>query len=244
MTNKLPFFPTIGKNLGQSLAEMYKSLGFTLLIDLLWFFGYVPIFTMALVSLKAIPQSPQPGDLLQSVLFFLISFCIWHSLVAGPLMTIVYTLYQERRIEYPSFKMFGQLFRRFYWRSVKINALFSLTLSLLFLNVILALNFPNILFLASGIVSLYCLLFVLMMSFYFNPLIYLENPLKKVIRKSFLLVIDNFLISFGFTAVLGIVAAVCITFPIAMFLMAIIYGPLLVYFTDRGFEAVYGRYDS
>lgn len=244
MANKLPFFPTIARNLGQSVVEMYKSIGFTLLIDLLWFIGYVPVFFVAMVSAQAIPQPPQPEDFLLSLLVFLFFFCIWHTLVAGPLMTTVYTLYQERKLEYPSVKMFGQLYRRFYWRSVRINGVFSLAFSLCFLNVILALNFPNPLFLAAGIVSFYCLLFMLMMSFYFNPLIYLDNSFKKVIRKSFLLVIDNFWISFGFIAVFGVILGVCLSSTVLMFLITIIYGPLLIYFTDRVFEAVYGRYDS
>lgn len=242
MAKKLPIFPTIGKNLGESFVEMYKSMGFTFLIDVLWVIGYVPFFIVTLVSLKAI-QHP-PVDILQSAFVFLIFFCIWHSLVAGPLITAVYALYQERKVDYPSIKMFWQLFGKYYWRSMRIHGIFSLGFSLLFLNIILALFFTNFLFLAAGIVSFYVLLFILMMSFYFNPLIYLDNSLKKVLRKSFLLVLDNLLISLGFILVFAIILAVCIKFLILMFLLMVIYGPLLIYFTDRSFEAIYSRYDS
>jgi uncharacterized membrane protein YesL len=127
---------------------------------------------------------------------------------------------------------------------VAIYGVFSLACSLLALNIILAFNFQNFLFLASGIVSLYVLLFILMMSFYFNPLIYLDNPFKKVIHKAFLLVMDNFLISFGFVLVFGIMVLLCIKFLVLIFILTVIYGPLLTYFTDLTFEAVYGRYDS
>lgn len=244
MAKKLPIFPTIGKGLGESFVEMYKSMGFSAIIDLFWFIGYMPIFFVSLVSLQAIHQPPKPGDILQSAFLLLGFFCIWHSLVAGPLFTAVYALYQERKVEYPNFKMFRQLFGKYYWRSVSIHGVFSLGVSLLLLNIILALYFTNFLFLAAGIVSFYVLLFIIMMSFYFNPLIHLDNPLKKVLRKSFLLVLDNLLISFGFILVFGIIVAVCIKFVVLLFLLMIIYGPLLVYFTDRSFTAVYGRYDS
>jgi uncharacterized membrane protein YesL len=244
MAKKLSFFSTIGKNLGASFVEMYKSMGFSLIIDLFWFIGYTPIFMVALISLQAIHQPPQPGDILQSALLFLFFFCIWHSLVASPLVTAVYALYQERKVEYPGIKMFWELYRKFYWRSVKIYGLFSLGVSLLLLNAILALYFTNFLFLVAGIASFYILLFIIMMSFYFNPLIHLGNSFKKVLRKSFLLVLDNLLISLGFVLVFGIILILCVKFVLFMFLLLIIYGPLLIYFTDRCFEAVYGRYDS
>jgi len=242
MAKKLPIFSTIGKNLGQSFTEMYKSMGFSLMIDVFWFIGYVPVFIVALVSLKAI-QHP-PLDILQSTFLFLIFFCIWHSLVASPLVMAVYALYQERKVDYPSVQMFGRLFRKYYWRTVSIYGVFSLAISILFTNIILGLYFSNFLFLAAGIVSLYVLLYIATMSFYFNPLIYLDNPFKKVLRKSFLLVVDNLIISLGFIMVFAIILVVCIKIVILMFLLMVIYGPLLIYFTDKSFEAVYGRYDS
>ncbi len=242
MAKKLPFFSTIGKNLGHSVVELYKSMGFSFVIDLFWFIGYTPVFIVALISLQAI-QNP-PLDILQSVFLFLIFFCIWHSMVASPLMTAVYALYQERKVEYPNVKMFWQLFRKYYWQSVSIYGVFSLAVSLLSLNIILALFFKNFLFLAAGIVSLYVLLFVIMMSFYFNPLLCLGNPFKKILRKSFLMVLDNLLISFGFILVFGIILVLCLKFVVLMFLLLAIYGPLLLYFTDKSFEAVYDRYDS
>jgi uncharacterized membrane protein YesL len=242
MAKKLPIFPTIGKHLGESFVEIYKSMGFSFVIDVFWFIGYVPVFIVALVSLKAI-QHP-PLDILQSAILFSIFFCIWHSLVASPLVTAVYALYQERKVDYLSVKMFWRLFRKYYWRSMSIHGVFSLGLGLLFLNIILALFYTNFLFLAAGIVSFYVLLFIVMMSFYFNPLIYLGNSFIKVLRKSFLLVLDNLLISLGFILVFTIILLVCIKIVILMFLLIVIYGPLLIYFTDKSFEAVYGRYDS
>lgn len=237
MATKPPVFQTIGKSLSGSVVELYHSLGFSVLIDLGWFVAYLPVI---IVINLCLPQIRQTGDVIPLISIFLTFFCLWNSLAAGPIVTTIYVFYQERKEEYPNFKSFLQLFKKFYGRSVSINGIFSLGISLLAMNILMAFLTKQLLFLVAGMVSLYILIFIIMMSFYFNPLMHLDNSFRKVLRKSFLLVSDNLGISFGMIVVLGLILALSILFS---FLFMLVYGPIFIYFIDRGFEAVYNQYE-
>jgi len=237
MATKPPVFQTIGKSLIESAVELYRSLGFSMIIDLIWFVAYMPLIIVVNICL---PQIHQTGDVISIATLLLGFFCIWNSLVSGPFVTTIFAFYQERKVDYPNFKGLVKLFKKFYVRSVNISGIFSIGISLLAMNIIMAIITKQILFLIAGIISLYILLFIMMMSFYFNPLIQLDNSFKKVLRKSFLLVSDNLGISFCIIIILGMILALCIQFS---FLFILVYGPIFIYFSDRGFEAVYNQYE-
>jgi uncharacterized membrane protein YesL len=78
------------------------------------------------------------------------------------------------------------------------------------------------------------------MSFYFAPLIYLNNGIKKTIKKAFLLVFDNTLLTIVLMMILGIFCGLLLIFLPVWFLF---YGAILVYVTDLGFNAIYDRYE-
>ncbi len=241
-SNKLPIFPTIGKNFKESFLELYSSLGFTLLVSLVWFVCYLPIlFFVGALLLRKMPQPFQPGEIMFFVMLFLFLFFIWNSLLAGPVFGAAYGLYQERKEDYASFKMYFRIFKKYYRISVGIWGTFSLVFSILFLNIVIALMGRQTLVMVAGAISVYMMFFILLMSFYFNPLIQLGNSWKKVIRKSFLLVLDNFGLSIWFMLVLTALLVLSIYIP---FIFVMFYGAMLIYFTDKGFGAVYNKYDS
>jgi uncharacterized membrane protein YesL len=242
MATKLPIFPIIGKSFKESFVELYGSLGFTLLVSLIWFGCYLPIlFIVGAFLLRKMPKPPQPGEIMFLVMVFLFLFCIWNSFGAGPIFSATYGLYQERKEDYASVKMYFRILKKYYWLSAGVWGIFSLAFSMLFLNIIIALMGRQVVVLVAGAISVYMLFFILLMSFYFNPLIQLGNSWKKVIRKSFLLVLDNFGLSFWFILVLTVLLVLSIYIP---FIFVMLYGAMLIYFSDKGFGAVYNKYDS
>ncbi len=242
MATKLPIFPTIGKSFKESFMELYSSLGFTMLVSFIWFISYLPVLLLVgTFLLRKVQKLPEPAEIMSLIIAFVVLFGFWNTLVGGPLFSAAYGLYQGRKEDYPSFKMFFRIFRENYRRSAAVWGTFSVGLGLLLLNMVIALLGKQLLLFIAGAVSLYVVFFILLMSFYFNPLINLGNSFKKVIRKSFLLVLDNFGLSIWFLLILGGLLVLSIYVP---FLFVLIYGAMVIYFTDKGFFAVYDKYDS
>jgi uncharacterized membrane protein YesL len=241
MAVKLPLFPTIGKILKRSFSELYNSMGFTILMSLIWFIGFLPVVLIAATMVQYLLVSKAArGEAFVFVVVSLLGISLWNGLFAGPVTTAVYGLYQQRKSDYPSFKSFIETFKRFYWRSAAIHWIFSLCVTLLTFNLIIAQMEAGIFFKVAGLISIYILLFVMLMPFYFHPLIYLNNKVKAVIKKTFLLVLDNLGLSLWFSFILGCLFLLSLMIP---FLLILAYGGLFVYLVDSGFEAIYNKYE-
>ncbi len=117
---------------------------------------------------------------------------------------------------------------------------FSIAVALLLMNIWIMLGAKSILLLVAGVISVYVLFALWLMQFYIAPLIYLGNSFKKVMRKSFLLTMDNFALTFSFSLILGILFIVSVIIPI---LAILLYGGLLIFIMDQGFEVIYNKYD-
>jgi uncharacterized membrane protein YesL len=241
---KLPFFPTFGNTLKKTFLELYNSMGLSALISITWFLGFVPIIFMTyglwggLANLQIIKTY---GDRLLYFFIGSLAMALWNGLLIGPFTTAWYGLYQARKTDYPSFKIFSQMFKKFYWRSAGIHLLFNVVIIILFLNITFAVRNFSLIFVISGILSAYILFLIAVASFYFNPLIYLDNTLKKVIKKSFLLTLDNIGLTIWFGIFLGLMLVISISF---VFPLLFIYGALLIYTIDNGFEVIYQKYDE
>jgi uncharacterized membrane protein YesL len=107
------------------------------------------------------------------------------------------------------------------------------------MNVLIALMERSLFFFIIGMFSFYLLIFLILMSFFFAPLIHLNNGIKKTIKKAFLLVMDNTLMTICLMLVLGVLFGISIVFPIVWVL---VYAAISVYITDKGFYAIYDRY--
>jgi len=88
--------------------------------------------------------------------------------------------------------------------------------------------------------SLYTIGLLLLMAYYFVPLIYLENSFKKIWRKSMILLFDNFGLTFfcGLTIFLFFILS-----SVLFILLPLVFGAFLVYLFQNGFQPIYDRYD-
>jgi uncharacterized membrane protein YesL len=241
---KLLFFSTFGKTLKKSLQELYNSMGFSILISFMWFLGYLPIL-FVIYSFWGVVNTAHSTLVGSQQWFFgilsLLVISFWNGLVTGPLTTVFYGLYQIRKVDYPSFKLFLQIVKKVYWRSAGIHWVFSLVVTVLVLNVIVAIKNSNLFIMIPGVLSAYVLFLVLLTSFYFHPLIHLDNSFKKVVKKSFLLVVDNIGLSIWLNVFLGLMLflSIGLVFPLLL-----IYGALVIYVVDNGFEPIYQKYEE
>ncbi|MCL6588773.1 MAG: hypothetical protein K6U80_02360 [Firmicutes bacterium] len=238
---KLPLFPTLGRTLANAFKGLYSSLGFSMLMSLIWFLPVMPVL-IVIFSVMLIPSSAKitPGEVFTLRAWAFLTVAVWNSFVTGPIVTTLYSLFQERKVDYPSIPMFFRLFKKFYWASVRITLAFSIAYLLLFLNIWIMLGTRNILLMVAGVISVYVLLAVWLMQFYTTPLIYLGNSFKKVLRKSFLLAMDNFALSFFYSLILGILFILSVFLPIFAIMF---YGGILIFIMDQGFEVIYNKYD-
>lgn len=242
---KLSVFPTIGKITKNTFKEIYQSFSYSALTSIVSATFYIPVLLIMFGTFSIITESAKKGitanELVSIFIWGLILSSIWNVLVAAPVTTAFYSFYQNKKESYPGFKTFFNLLWKHYRPTFIVNGLFSITFVMLFINVMLALVERSVLMTVIGIFSFYLLLFVSLMSFYFAPLIYLNNGIKKTIKKAFLLVMDNTGITIGLMLLLGILFILTLLLPVLWFL---IYGAILVYVTDFGFNAIYERYDG
>ncbi|HYH05020.1 MAG TPA: hypothetical protein VEC37_18160 [Bacillota bacterium] len=242
---KLPLFTTVGKSLKNALFELYHAMGYTLITSVIWFLGLMPIGFLLLSLVSVLPQILKNSKQLMDagVFVFVISLVISvvNGLLVGPVTTAFFGMYQDRKEGYPNLKTFFKHFIRFYWLSARVHLVFSIIISLLVFNVMMMVVEPGLLLSVAGIFSLYGLFFLMLLSFYFHPLIFYKNNFKGVFKKAFLLLIDNFGVTFGFGLSLLIMFLLCsaLLFPVVL-----VFGAFYIYFIDNGFELIYGKYEA
>ncbi|HEY8464553.1 MAG TPA: hypothetical protein VIM29_11165 [Bacillota bacterium] len=241
---KLPFLPTVGKSLKNSLSELYQAMGYSFITSLVWFLAMIPVCYLLLTLIVALPQIiEQSKQINEAAMFvFVISLLIStvNGLLVGPVTTALFGLYQERKTDCPNLKSFFKLFKQFYWLAARVFLVFSLVVSLLVFNLILMLGEQSLLIYISGVFSFYGLCLSMLLSFYFHPLIFYKNKFKDVFKKAFLLLIDNLGVTFGFgmVVILLFLASVILLFPLFL-----LFGAFYIYFMDNGFELIYRKYE-
>ncbi len=240
---KLAVFPTVGMVIKKTFKEISQSFAYSVLTSLFAAVAYIPIllvfFGMFVYISESADQNMTGNHLIQILFQSLFLSAIWNTLVAAPVTTALYSLYQERKENYLGFKTFFVLLWKHYRAAFVINGLSSLTVILLLQNILIAFKEQSWIFFLSGMISFYFLIFLILMSFYFAPLIHLGNGIKKTIKKAFLLVIDNTGMTMALLLLLGIFFVLTLFFAPIWILT---YGAILVYVTDLGFYAIYDRY--
>ncbi|NLY75269.1 MAG: hypothetical protein GX075_08175 [Firmicutes bacterium] len=242
---RLAVFPTVGMVVKKTFKEIYQSFSYSVLTSMIAAVAYLPIlfvfFGMFVYISESADQSMTINHLIQILLQSLFLSAIWNTLAAAPITTTLYSLYQERKEGYPGFKTFFILLWKHYRASFVVNGLSSLVVILLVLNILIAIKGQLWIFFLSGMVSFYFLIFLVLMSFFFAPLIHLGNGIKKTFKKAFLLVIDNTGPTMALMLLLGVFFVLTLIFAPIWILT---YGAILIYVTDLGFYAIYDRYDS
>mgnify|MGYP000875660937 CR=1 FL=1 len=241
---KIKVFPTIGMVLKNTFKEIYQSFSYSVLTGIIYGTISIPTLLIIVASISMVASGSEKNitanELFSVFIWAMILGAIWNTFVVAPATTAFYSFYQVKKETYPGIKTFFSLFRKYYRPSIVVNGLFSLTFILLFTNVMIGIIERSTLLFVTGMLSFYLQIFISLMSFYFAPLIYLNNGIKKTIKKAFLLVLDNTLLTIVLMLVLGVLFGVTMLFPVFWFL---IYGAILVYVTDLGFNAIYDRYE-
>lgn len=242
---KLKVFPTIGMVIKNTFKEIYQSFSYSVLVSIIYGTVNIPILLIIVAFFSMVAggsgKNITANELFSMFLWTMILGAIWNTFVVAPVTTAFYSLYQVKKESYPGIKTFFGLLGKYYRPAIAVNGLFSLIFILLSMNVMIGLLERSTLLFVTGMVSFYIQIFIGLMSFYFAPLIYLNNGIKKTIKKAFLLVLDNTLLTIALMLVLGILFGVTILFPVFWFLC---FGAILVYVTDLGFNAIYNRYDG
>lgn len=242
---KLKVFPTVGMVIKNTFKEIYQSFSYSVVTSVVYGTLSIPIFLIFVGFFSIIANSSKDNSMGVNEMFTLIMlstilYAIWNTFVVAPVTTAFYSIYQVKKEDYPGVKTFFSLFGKYYRPSIAVNGLFSLAFILLFFNVMIGLLERTTLLFISGMLSFYLQIFIGLMSFYFAPLIYLNNGVKKTFKKAFLLVLDNTGLTIALMLILGILYVATMLLPVFWFL---IYGSILVYVTDLGFNAIYDRYE-
>ena len=254
MAKKLPLFPTLGNVLGKTFKQLYGAMGFSFLLSLAVFIVSLPMIMAGFGMLGYLGAGGKhPVDyqiVLPLMVFTMLLLSLWNGLVAGPVTTALYGLYEIQKVDYPNWRNFGSLFKKNYKRSAAVYLVYSLVVTIFLINIMIGFSAKNILLFIAGIFSLYILLLAAMLQYYFHPLLYLDNSFKKVFRKAFLLVLDNIGLSFWLMVLIGLAPflVLMIPVPIVVSLLMIVfmfaYGAFIIYLTSHGFELIYNKYDE
>ena len=242
---KLKIFPTLGMVIKSTFKEVYQSFSYSVVTSVVYGTLSIPIFLVivgffSIISYSSKDNSMGINELFTLIMLAIILYAVWNTFVVAPVTTAFYSIYQVKKESYPGVKAFFSLLGKYYRPSIAVNGLFSLAFILLSMNVMIGLLERTTLLFISGMLSFYLMIFIGLMSFYFAPLIYLDNGIKKTIKKAFLLVLDNTGLTIALMLILSILYVITMLLPIFWFL---IYGSVLVYVTDLGFNAIYDRYE-
>ncbi len=244
MSRKLEFLPALKSTLKASLQEIYRSMSFTALNSILWFLVNLPCFILGFFVVQFLKKGLngvlQPIEVLQLVGLTLLMIAIWNGLVVGPLVTALYGLAKKREEDYLNVKLFFQLLKKSYLRAMVIYTSYSCFLVMLALNIGIAIIKNHLFFTIIAIFSAYAIFVLFLCSYYFTPLLYLGNGFRKVWRKSLILFLDNL----GLTLIYGLIIVLIFVLSLMVFvLMPLVFGAVLIYLLQYGFQPIYDRYD-
>jgi hypothetical protein len=106
-------------------------------------------------------------------------------------------------------------------------------------NILTMLMEKKVLFYLSGVLSFYVLVSLVLISFFFHPLICLGNRPRKVFKKAFLIFVDNMLVSSALSLVLGLSFLIS---RLLLPLLLLVYGAFAIYFISYSFAIIWEKY--
>jgi uncharacterized membrane protein YesL len=245
MRRKLAVFPTFGKVLKSTFSELYNSLGYSMLTSTIWITAAFPILFMIFADLafmmNSVAQKQTGAPLIPMLVFSLMLISLWYGLFFGPVLSTLYAVHQERKESYISFKSYLQYFKKYYWISARIYWAFSFGVTLILANFFISLGQNGLIFKVGGILSLYLLFFAANLPLYFQPLIFYNHKFTGIFSKAFLLVIDNFALTFLLSVFVGIILLICVP---TVILLILIFGAFYLFMVDNAFELISEKYET
>ncbi|MGD8399723.1 MAG: hypothetical protein PVH64_02130 [Bacillota bacterium] len=242
---KLPVFPTVGKTLKNSGAELYRSLGYSLVTSLIWFLAFTPILYIILMIPTALAiemkQAKNLMDAGMASFFGIVVVALLNGLLTGPVTTALFALFQEKKEGYPNIWSFFKCLVRIYWLSARVHLVCSLLVSVLFFNLLVMVADQGLLMKVCGIFSIYGLILLMLLSLYIHPLIFYQKRFGSVFKKAFLLTLDNM----GISVLLGLAVALIFLVSLGLiFPVLLLFGALYIYLLDNGFELIAQKYET
>lgn len=238
---KLPLIPTFGKALKATLSEMYGSMAYMLLISVAWFASFIPQCTIIILFFRALFDPEFHSFLLQLLIFGSLICSVWTALVTGPVTSALYGMNREKKDSYIGWRTFVKYFKSKYWISFRAYFVITLGVTLAIFNVVISLMEPGLPFKIIGLISLYLLIVLGLMSFYFQPLIFYKHGFKSIFYRSFILSLDNLGLTFLFSLMVGLVFAFGVP---SIIVVVLVFGAFYIYLTDFGFEAIAEKYEE
>lgn len=195
---KLPVLPTVFKAILGGLKCAYEHLGSTAMLSFIWFVCHIP-FWMVLYTVWTNVTAGMPET--KEAVRVPWALVLAGLLVTGPLLSApvnAAVTYVVKRIhdDEAVFKDFFIGFKRYYLRSAAVYAALIVVAALLVGNMTAAARMQLWVSKISLVISAYALLFLLLLSNYFFPLLVFQpNTFRKTWKKAFLLALDNGMIT-------------------------------------------------
>lgn len=235
---KISFLKIFALSLKHAAKDAYNSLGYLFIISIAWFASFFFPFVTFFILFTQVFSGTQK-EFFMAGLMFLVAILIFVPLLVGPVTSSLFTVNNMRKELYVGMRDFRKALKTYYWNSVRVYGIASLIGVCAICNFVISLNYNDILMKLIGLFSIYILLVLVLMSFYFPALICYKHKTKEVFRKSFALLLDNF----GVTLMQFILLAAFFflgTVPIIP--IVLVFGGFYVMLLNSMFDLVYSKY--
>src|SRR5690554_328572 len=231
----------------KTCADLYNHMSYTALISLIWFFSAAPLAVFCWTLFQYQLQINQ-GQLGLWVVMFLLSAMIltvpYGAFILGPIQCALYYLGGEILEDRARLRSFLDGLRLNYFLAVKVYAIYLVvafaTITDFYISFFL---FQSIFLKIVGVVFLYIFTFLFMLGTYIPGFIVLqENTALKVLKKAFLLTLDNLPLSLLMSATYLFLCVLGIFFPVLIPLLMLAYGAFLQFTGVRTFLGLMSKY--
>lgn len=238
----------------KTAKNLYDHVTLTVWISFIWFVGSSIVVLSVISGPMAAPHQANPfSTYLTAFLYALIFGTLIGGIVWGPLSCGL--IYYTKKIQNNEARMKDliQGVRRRYGLAFRVYLIFFAALIFLMGDIYLAFNMQNFVLKFAGITAVYFAVFLLVMNLYIPGLISFQenNTVGKILRKAYLLTLDNAFTNAVAVITLLIVASIFLVLPFVvtylMFLIisfAMFFGGFLLFYQSNLYQAVMERYDD
>lgn len=236
----------VGKNerslffiLKQTVVDIYHHLGYSMLVSVIWFIVFFPFaVTLFNVLLNALETQEHPLNLF---LFLGMLGVPYAAFILGPVQTALYSQMDQVIDNEAEFKGLWTGFRKHYWSAAGVYALYTGVLLFCLVDLVICFFVLNQFALKIlGFFLFYLFLFLVFATLYLPGfLVFQRNTVKKVIKKTLIIFLDNTLLTIGVFLILILVG---IAFTLITPLLLLFYGSFLQVLMIHLFHGVMAKY--
>lgn len=239
----------------KTAKNLYDHVTLTIGMSAVWFGGTVLVVLGVVLGLMKSPthQANPFSNYLAAFIFALAAGTLMGALVWGPLNCGLLYFAKKVQDNEARWSEFFQGISRNYGLACKVYAIFFFGMIFLLGDIYLAFMINNTVLKLAGVTAIYFAVFLLAMNFYIPGLIVFQenNTVPKILRKAYLLTLDNALTNVVAGVTLLIVASIFLVLPFLvtylLFLIvsfAMFFGGFLLFYQSNLYHAVMERYDD